>query len=113
MLGGLTQSVGIVNDQSLPLVLAIDEMDLSRSEVQQFLTDVSATHDADGFKEAQESAKRFQDGVDKFKQHYKTTNDMAKLREMESIEAKFNAFYSLGKVMANATYAMVWMPATP
>lgn len=60
LLSGLTQSIGVISDQTVPLMLAVDEMDLSRSNVQQFLTDVSATHDPDGYKDAQESAKHFQ-----------------------------------------------------
>ena len=39
-------------------------MDLSRSEVQQFLTDVAATHDRAAYTEAEESAKRFLGGVE-------------------------------------------------
>ncbi|MCF8157723.1 MAG: chemotaxis protein [Rhodoferax sp.] len=102
LLADLTRSVGEVNEISLPLVLAVDEMDLSRSEVQQFLTDVSATHDPAGYKDAEESAKRFHDAIDKFKQHYSAVNDQAKLGEMASIESHFNAFYDLGKKMAAA-----------
>ena len=109
-IAGLTQAVGRVNDISLPLVLAVDEMDLSRSEVQQFLTDVSATHDPDGYKDALESAKRFQEGVDKFKRHFTTSRDMIKLKEIESIESHFNVFYSLGKAMAE-TYVRDGMKA--
>lgn len=110
LLAGLTHAVGEVDNISLPLVLAVDEMDLSRSEVQQFLTDVSATHDPDGYKDANESAKHFQEGVDKFKQHFTTAQDTAKLKELESIESHFNAFYGLGKTMAE-TYVRDGMEA--
>ncbi|WP_244908792.1 methyl-accepting chemotaxis protein [Malikia spinosa] len=110
LITNLTDAVSEVNDISLPLVLAVDEMDLSRSEVQQFLTDVSATRDPDGYKDALESAKRFQEGVDKFKQHFKAVHDQAKLKEMESIETHFNAFYNLGKTMAE-TYVRDGMEA--
>jgi len=106
----LTHAVGEVNDTSLPLVLAVDEMDLSRSEVQQFLTDVSATHDPDGYKDAQESAKRFEEGVDKFKQFYTQRHDSAKLKELESIDGHFKTFYGLGKIMAE-TYVRDGMGA--
>ena len=110
LIAKLTHAVGEVNDISLPLVLTVDEMDLSRSEVQQFLTDVSATHDPDGYKDALESAKRFREGVDKFKQHFTAIHDTAKLKEMESIETHFNEFYSLGKTMAE-TYVRDGMEA--
>ncbi|MBI5626924.1 MAG: hypothetical protein HY935_06995 [Nitrosomonadales bacterium] len=77
-------------------------MDTSRSEVQQFLTDVSATHDRAGYREAEESAKRFLSGVEKFKQMYRQENDAHSLKQIESIEADFNKFYASGKVMAEA-----------
>lgn len=110
LLAGLTHEVGEVNDNSLPLVLAVDEMDLSRSEVQQFLTDVSATHDPDGYKDAQEAAKRFSEGSDKFKLFFTQRHDTTKLKELESIESHFKTFYSLGKTMAE-TYVRDGMEA--
>lgn len=100
LLSGLTQGVRRMNDRALPLVLAVDEMDLSRSEVQQFLTDVSATHDPAGYKDAEDSAKRFHGEVEKFRQFFKQDNDVAMLKDINAIEAHFNAFYISGKVMS-------------
>jgi methyl-accepting chemotaxis protein len=97
---GLSQAVSEVNDRSLPLILAVDEMDLNRSEVQQFLTDVAATHDPAGYKDAQAAAERFQEGVEKFKRQLTIVPDTTKLKELASIESDFNTFYSLGKTMA-------------
>lgn len=110
LLAGLTHEVGEVNDNTLPLVLAVDEMDLSRSEVQQFLTDVSATHDPAGYKDAEEAAKRFSEGAERFKQFFTQRNDSAKLKELESIEGDFKTFYGLGKTMAE-TYLRDGMDA--
>jgi len=110
LLVGLTHAVGDLNDESLPLVLAVDEMDLSRSEVQQFLTDVSATHDPAGYKDAQESAIRFEAGIAKFKQHFTAIHNPAKLKELESIETHFKSFYGIGKSMAE-TYVKDGMDA--
>ncbi|MFZ2300804.1 MAG: methyl-accepting chemotaxis protein [Gallionella sp.] len=99
-LSTLTRDVNQIKDETLPYVLIVDEMDLSRSEVQQFLTDVSATHDRAGYKESDEAAKRFLDGVAKFKQMYQRENDTKKLKQMEVIETRFNAFNAKGKEMA-------------
>ena len=110
LLAGLTHEVGEVNDNSLPLVLAVDEMDLSRSEVQQFLTDVSATHDPEGYKDAQEAANKFSEGADKLKQFFTQRHDSTKLKELESIESHFKTFYGLGKTMAE-TYVRDGMDA--
>jgi len=56
-------------------------MDTNRSEVQQFLTDVSATHNKDGYKDAEEAAKHFLSGVDKYKQMYRHENDADNLKK--------------------------------
>jgi len=101
-LSNLTKDVNQIKEETLPYVLIVEEMDLSRSEVQQFLTDVSATHDRAGYKESDEAAKRFLDGAAKFKQMYQRENDTKKLKQMEVIETRFNAFNAKGKEMAEA-----------
>jgi len=101
-ISGLTQDINQIDEISLPFVMVADEMDLGRSEVQQFLTDVSATHDRDGYRDAEESAKRFLNGVEKFKELYRRENDTNNLKQIEAIEADFNKFYATGKVMAEA-----------
>jgi len=98
----LTRDVRQINEKTLPFVMVADEMDLGRSEVQQFLTDVSATHDRAAYKEAEDSAKRFLSGVEKFKDLYRRENDIGNLKQIEEIEESFNKFYSSGKVMAEA-----------
>jgi methyl-accepting chemotaxis protein len=103
LLFGLTEDVRKVDERSLPLVLAVDMMDLSRSDVQQFLTDVSATHDPAAYKDAEESAKRFHDGVATFRSVFQLDNDAENLKALESIAKDFDAFYAAGKIMA-ATY---------
>ena len=101
----VTHSIKQIDEKNLPYVLTVDEMDLSRSDVQQFLTDVAATHDPDGYKDAEAAAQKFQHGVDKFKQLYRSENNSEKLKQIESIETSFNRFYDDGKVMAQAYVA--------
>ena len=98
----LMQDIRQIKEETLPYVLVVDEMDTSRSEVQQFLTDVSATHDRAGYKEADEAAKSFLGGVAKFKQMYQRENDTDKLKQIEAIEASFKAFDAKGRQMAEA-----------
>ncbi len=98
----LTNDVKQINEITLPYVMVADEMDLGRSEVQQFLTDVSATHDRAAYKEAEESANRFLNGTEKFKELYRRNNDTFNLKQIEDIEVSFNKFYNSGKVMAEA-----------
>ncbi len=96
------KSIRQIDEKNLPYVLTVDGMDLNRSEVQQFLTDVSATHDSAAYQEAAEAAKNFQIGIDKFKQLYHSENKLEKLKQVEEIEASFNRFYASGKAMAEA-----------
>ena len=98
----VTHDVREIKEETLPFVLVVDEMDTDRSEVQQFLTDVSATHNRDGYKDAEEAAKRFLVGAAKFKQMYQNEGQVERLKQMEGIEADFNKFYATGKEMAEA-----------
>jgi methyl-accepting chemotaxis protein len=91
-----------IKEETLPYVLVVDEMDTSRSEVQQFLTDVSATHDRAGYAESDKAAARFLSGVEKFKQMYQREGDAERLEQIENIEASFKAFDAKGKQMAEA-----------
>jgi methyl-accepting chemotaxis protein len=49
----LEHGVRDFSEKELPLLLAVERMNLSRSEVQQFLTDVAATHDPAAYAEAE------------------------------------------------------------
>ena len=98
----LAQDIKLIKEETLPYILVVDEMDVSRTEVQQFMTDVSATHDRAGYMEAEESAKRFLGGIEKFRKMYRQENDVDNLKTLEAIEADFNSFYVSGKTMAEA-----------
>jgi methyl-accepting chemotaxis protein len=98
----LNQDVQIMNGKSLPNALLADQMNLSRSEVQQFLTDVSATRDPEVFDEAEAAAQRFLAGAEKFRQFYQDEGDADTLKQIEAIEAKFRDMYAMGKTMAHA-----------
>jgi len=99
-LSHLTQDARQDDEKTLPYILLADEMILSRSEVQQYLTNVSVTHGRDGYKDAEESAKRFLNDAEKYKQLFRHNNDEQNLKQIEAIEAGFNRFYASGKVMA-------------
>ena len=102
LLSNLTRNISQINEKVLPNILIVEEMNLSRSEVQQFLTDVSATHDTEGYQEAEKYAQLFQGGIDKFRQYFRQTNDLESLKQLTVVEADFNIFYASGKVMAAA-----------
>jgi methyl-accepting chemotaxis protein len=96
----LVAGVEQIKDETLPYLMTVDEMDTHLSDVQGSLTDVAATHNRDGFKEAEEDAKHFLAGVDKFRQMYTRENDTANLKKIEQIDAAFKNFYASGQKMA-------------
>ena len=104
-LNSLASDVRTINDETLQYVLAVDDMNLARSDVQQFLTDVSATHDPAGYKDAEDARTRFKGDMDKFKARYQKAGDSASLKSLEDIDAVFNRFYDMGKRMAEAYIA--------
>jgi methyl-accepting chemotaxis protein len=102
LLSQLKTGVRDVAQHGLPLLLAVDQMDLSRSEVQQFLTDVSATHDPAGYKEADASAAEFRTAVAAARKLLVQHQDSTRLAELDTIEARFNTFDGSGRKMAEA-----------
>jgi methyl-accepting chemotaxis protein len=98
----LSSTLEVIDKETLPLVMAVDQMNLSRSDVQQFLTDVSATHDPGGYKDAEHANQLFHESVAVFKNHFEHAHDSMKLQELLKVEARFEKFYALGKVMAQA-----------
>ncbi len=91
-----------VESESIPYSLLADRMVLDTVQVQQWLTDVSATHNPDGYRDAEEAAADFRAGLEKFKEMFRRENDTDSLRQMEEIETAFVRFYETGKKMANA-----------
>ncbi|HZW26055.1 MAG TPA: methyl-accepting chemotaxis protein [Gallionella sp.] len=91
-----------IGRETLPFVIRADEMVLSVSQVQQFLTDVSATRDREAYAEAEAAAQRFLAGAAEFREMYRRENDADSLKELNLIEERFLAFYALGKRMAEA-----------
>ncbi|MDX8384908.1 MAG: methyl-accepting chemotaxis protein [Gallionella sp.] len=101
-LSKLSDNAETIHDSTIPFLLTLGSMDLSRSEVQQFLTDVSATHDREAYVEADAAAQIFLSGVAKFKEYYTQKNDAEHLWAVEQIETSFKIFHGKGLLMAEA-----------
>ncbi|MBF0425420.1 MAG: CZB domain-containing protein [Magnetococcales bacterium] len=86
--------------QRLPMVLAADDMVLATSEVQQFLTDVSATHNKDGYDEARKSAERFRGDLGKLRELSKG-GEGGMAHNLDEIDKTFTAFHQTGEHMAS------------
>ncbi|MEA5089359.1 methyl-accepting chemotaxis protein [Solidesulfovibrio sp.] len=101
-LSAVRQQAAHIHDETLPLADVAARMQFASVDVQQFLTDVSATGEEDGFGEAEEAAKGFHDGVAKFKGIARARGDDALRREIEAIASDFEAMYAVGVRMARS-----------
>ncbi|MEL7641488.1 MAG: methyl-accepting chemotaxis protein [Solidesulfovibrio sp.] len=101
-LGNVRERAARVHETSLPLADAAARMQFSAVNVQQFLTDVSATGEEDGFGEAAEAAKDFRRDADRFRDAARRSADAAMRGEIEDIAKDFEAMYEVGQRMAKA-----------
>lgn len=90
-----------VQSESLPYALLAEDISYNIVEVQQWLTDVSATHDAEGYQKAEIAARQAKDGLSKFQQMYAKENNKDALGRIEALDQAFDEFYRMGKVMAD------------
>ena len=97
LMNGVIKSSRHVEQESLPYALMADRMVLDTVQVQEFLTDVSATHNREALAEAENSAKSFRAGLSKFLSMYEKENDRESLRLLGEIEERFNKFGSSRK----------------
>lgn len=96
------KSAGLVKDKNMPYALLAKDVAFQVVQVQQFLTDVSATHDTAVYAEAEEAAKNFREDIEKFRTLYRSENDTEALSKIEALDSAFNSYYETGKKMANA-----------
>ncbi len=89
-----------IDSVTLPHALAASDMVRDIVQVQQFLTDVSATHDPAAYEEAEFYAQAFKKGLAKFRQQ--EAGDAEKLKVLADLGRDFDQFYSDGKRMAAA-----------
>jgi methyl-accepting chemotaxis protein len=84
-------------------------MKLDAIQIQQWLTDVSATRGldglADGFDKAGQARASFVAGLGKFRDMYRRENDTARLQKLDELEKKLDAYHALGTTMAKAYVA--------
>ncbi|GFE59563.1 methyl-accepting chemotaxis protein [Geobacter sp. AOG2] len=91
-----------IKNESVPSALVAADMAFNVVQVQQFLTDVSATHDPGGYKDAEEAAKKFLADTAIFEEMFRRENDAKSLNQIEELKKTFLAFHGLGKKMASA-----------
>ena len=96
------RSAKLVQGESLPFLVVALEMTADVIGVQQWLTDVSATHNPDGFGDADEAVKRFKEGLSKFKVMFREENNANAMQKADKLEAAFDRLNEVGIKMANA-----------
>ncbi len=93
-----------VKNEDAVLAKTASDLKFEVIQVQQWLTDISATRGAegfdDGFPEAEKYANMARGHLGVFHRHYKLHNNEKMIAEIETIKAAFEAYYKTGKNMA-------------
>ncbi len=98
-------SANQVAGERLPFALLAENMALNVVQVQQFLTDVSASHNPDGYRDAEKAADKFQEDTAKFKEMFRKEKNANAVKEVEDLEAAFGQYYKDGKHMSEVYVA--------
>ena len=106
LLCGTVHEKNIQSSITFEMAVTAEKMKLDVVQVQQWLTDISATRGLDGlndgFDEAAKSREAFLADVEKFTAYYEGQNDQKHLAELETLTRNFEAYYAAGKTMAKA-----------
>jgi len=102
----VTTAVAEVRDHAVDLAMKGEAMRLHVVQVQQFLTDISATRAAegfaDGFDEAEVHAKAFLGLLGELRAYYGKTGRAEMVRRLDKLKGAFDAYYEAGEEMAHA-----------
>ena len=98
----LEAGIRYLSDDDLPMLLAVDRMDLKRAEVQQFLTDVAATHDPAAYAQADAAAQAYAEASQVVRTILGREHNSAHLQALDRMDADFKAFHASGRTMAEA-----------
>ena len=86
--------------------LLSQKMDKNIVQIQQWLTDISATRGLDGlndgFDEAETNYQQFNQGYEEFKAYFNRIGASERLQTLELLKIRVDAFYEMGKRMAKA-----------
>ncbi|MBF0625332.1 MAG: bacteriohemerythrin [Magnetococcales bacterium] len=103
---GVSERAIKVRDQGIELTLGAQRMKLAVVQVQQWLTDISATRGEDGlndgFDKAAASATEFHQELERFTQHFQQADDGQGQTAMETLKGRFDVYYAMGQKMARA-----------
>ncbi len=105
----ITDSSKQITDQVLPLITVTQDLKVNVLQVQQWLTDISATRGLDGlndgFDEAQANAQEFRGNLDAAIRLTKSLNKPELTAALQAMGQAFDPYYETGKKMAQAYIA--------
>ncbi|OIQ83589.1 methyl-accepting chemotaxis protein 4 [mine drainage metagenome] len=90
-----------MNGSVVPLVESIDGLKLDVAQVQQFLTDASATHHLDSFDDADRWAGKFASDMAAARRHAAALGMDETVRILDGMTGQFPGYYALGRKMAH------------
>ena len=107
--GQTLRDAQVVRDEAAAFALKAKDLQFATLQVQQWLTDISATRAAegynDGFDEADANAVKFHEILVEFKAFYKSKDLAQELAKTDDLEKAFNNYYSVGIEMAKTYIA--------
>ncbi|MBF0168650.1 MAG: EAL domain-containing protein [Alphaproteobacteria bacterium] len=102
----LSHAVEKITIKGLPLIVAIKDINLDIVQVQQYLSDVSATRAQngrdEGLRQAQKSAEAFKQDIDLAKSLAEEIGKLETVAMLKEVEAAFTPYYEFGQSMAKA-----------
>jgi len=102
----VSHDVNEVIEAEIPLLLTVKNIQIDVTEVQQWLSDISATRGMngldDGFKKAAKSKEKFFTHIDKARKLAKELNLSEALKSIDRLEKAFDPYYKNGVAMAQA-----------
>ncbi|NTV93901.1 MAG: methyl-accepting chemotaxis protein [Thiobacillus sp.] len=105
----LQDMLGSVRDESVPNALVAKDMQMQVVQVQQWLTDISATRAQDGlddgYAEAEKAYQAFMADLAQIRATYVSAQDEAGVRMVDTLKERMVAWYETGKRMAAAYVA--------
>jgi len=103
-LSGVKAGVNTMAHESMHYALLADQVDKNVVQIQQFLSDVSATRAKDGLDDGFTNARKNFDALnaslDQFEKHFTDVNDTASLKEVEIIRIAAAKYFDAGTAMA-------------
>ncbi|RFO96587.1 diguanylate cyclase [Rhodoferax lacus] len=108
-LAGVKQSMVTVSEEGVKYALLAARIDKNVVQIQQFLSDVSATRAKDGlddgFKNAQDNFDALNAALTEFEQHFSKTGDSQSVQRIQAIRAGAERYFAVGQAMAKAYVA--------